>query len=204
MLGIDAAVTRSCPHIHEFLAAYTHGTLSLPHTRSISTHLKQCVACRAAADGQQVVWSLDTQNGWAWLGTALTLVVVGMLLWPRPDAARPAMKRAAPVLPARDTASRFVATPGAAYYVRLHVSNHAAAHAAIAKILADLHPLQAEGPYAHRYYLTATPEQLATLLGQFTRVGDPDTLQVGTRQWFDGPAAPNACAATLDLFSGPA
>ena len=191
-----STVSCACPEIRAHLSHYVRGNLSLQESRQVCAHLARCVGCRAVADGQQVaVHQPGTPRPLIIRATALTMLVVTFVLI---RMIRPVGSQAVTIEPIRE----FSARPGTAYYVRLHVEDPANAQRAVTEILESIAGLQVDGPYSARYYLGATPEQLAALLRRLAKVGDPDAIAIGDHRWLDKPLAPGAGAVLLDLLPG--
>lgn len=194
----------SCREIRIRIAAYTQGELSLSSAQQVYAHLSQCDSCRETAGtlgSQQTqtrnLGSLTLRAGaLATVGAALFFLYYGIYL---PNLSTTPAVAYSHEIPVSNTG--FAGRAGAAYYVRLHVTDRAAAEETISRILAHTPVLQAKGPYAARYWITATPEQLATLMRRLAATGDPGAVLVENRPWwFEDPSTPNACPVMLDLI----
>lgn len=179
MRGIPS-VKLSCRQVRGQLSAYKQGGLSLPKSQQVYAHLVNCRICRSGSRPLTLPAGVLATLG------ALLFVLGGM--YP----ANPPMVKAT---------SGATGPTGMAYYVRLQVMDRTAAERQIGQILSEAPVLKAKGPYAGRYYMTATSEQLGILMGRLRGIGDPGSVTVGSRRWWPGdPLDPQACSVTLDLL----
>ena len=199
LVNTETAVKFSCQDVRGQLASYTQGTLSLPRAQQVYSHLIRCRVCRILADQNREFRSRSLTLSTGLLATigAVLLALGGMTL--------PSSPMAAPGGPSLKTTpssiNQFVSQPGAAYYVRLHVADLPAAEDALTRILTEAPVLRAKGPYAARYYLIATPEQMTALVRRLRGMGDAGAVTVGSRRiWRGDPTDPDACSAMLDLL----
>ncbi len=198
-----SAAKPSCQEVGWYLASYLQGKLSLRKSQQVYAHLSRCGTCRTQAERVRT-----SHSSWKPGVRLFTLPAAALAsVWVAPflfQGARPAPVSPSGMVPASAGIARrerFAGQPGAGYYVRLHVPSLTAAEKAIQRILSESPVLRAKGPYAGRYYLTATPAQLNALMRRLSEVGDPGAVHVGGRRWSDDePILPEACTAILDLL----
>ncbi|MBI3333249.1 MAG: zf-HC2 domain-containing protein [Candidatus Omnitrophica bacterium] len=184
----------SCIEARERLTHYVQGKLPLSKTRQISAHLSRCRGCRSLSTSSTSSWKPAVRLFTVPAAALATAGVAWCLLFGRPSSRTPIAAQAA--------SQPFPFRPGDAYYLRLHILNAGQTEKALSRVLAKSPVLQAKGPYAGRYYLTATPEQTAALVPLLAKRGDLETARVGSRRlWPGDPDEPNACSLVVDLLS---
>ena len=192
-MSVSSATAPSCQEVRAQLSRYTQGDLSLPETQRIYAHLIQCKSCRQPAPSRSITLPFGVL---ATAGSILLLLYSAYLPTPN-SVASPATLPSSLSRPLHG----FSGEIGSAYYVRIQVNNRFAAENSIGRILAEAPLLKAKGPYAARYYIIATSDQMEGLLGRLREVGDAGIVRVGNRrQWPNDPMDPGACSVTLDLI----
>ncbi len=210
---MTASLTRtaSCHEILPQLSSYALGRLSLAETQQVYSHLLDCGTCWESADCQLAGTFARKPKSFLLIfpAAAAAAVFLAVPLFSSAHVSTPATFPAANPAPVSSTSAsiqtgkaHFQPQAGSAYYIRLHVANLPAAEKTIGRILSAIPLTEIKGPYASRYYLTATPNQLAFFAHRLAEVGDPGVTRVGERRWRDEASFDqNACSATLDLVS---
>ncbi len=210
---MTASLTRtaSCHEILPRLSSYALGRLSLPETQLVYSHLLDCGTCWESADSRLagVPERKPKKLLFIFPAAAAAVVFLAVPLFssahvsshvPFSAANRSPVHSA--VVPVRTGKTDFRPQAGSAYYIRLYVEDLPSAEKNVRRILSAIPLTEIKGPYAGRYYLTATPAQLAFFAYRLAEVGDPGITRVGERRWRDEASFDqNACSATLDLVS---
>ncbi|MCM8794326.1 MAG: zf-HC2 domain-containing protein [Candidatus Omnitrophica bacterium] len=200
----------SCREIRPRLSSYARGRLSLPETRMVYAHLTGCGICRLdveplfkAKSRRTFSVTFFTVPAAVAVTAFFTLPLLSNAHLSGPSAAtvlRPAPTGPVP-LSSGKAAPRFLAKPNRAYYIRLK-SGNPYAEDALDRLLFTSRLLEMRGPYAGRYYLTATASQLTELAGRMADIGKADVTEVGPRRWWGKTISdPDSCSVTVDLTS---